>query len=328
MEIALIIFSSVSVTVCLFVMIYFLFIRKENTFHDISLGLLFLALAFRISKSIVFFIFSDIDTIGVALGFLGFTSVGPFLLLYFNISVKKVSDFTKKDILHFVYPFLGFITINLISGYDGKFYLSGLISLTIYALLVAIKFIFNKKYIELVTEWHKALFISIFGLIISFGYQQWGGSMQSYTIGTAMAGLVVYVLFFYVLKSPVLIKRIDVAKVSQEHIDRVVIAIEIDEIYREQAITLVRFSEIIKIPSYIISKITRIVYDKSFPETINSFRIKDIKEKLTDSKFADIKIESLAFDAGFNTSSAFYTAFKKETQLTPGQFKESFTLAK
>ncbi len=321
MEIALTIFSSISVATCIFLILYFLFIRKENPFHDTVLGLLFLAIAIRISKSIIYYVFSGIDTIGVALGFLGFSSIGPLFLLYFNNSIEK-NNFDSKQILHFIYPALGFITINLISGYDRNFYISALASLVLYTVYIGVKFVFNKDYAELVTIWHKALFYAIVGLIGAFTFQHSGNSMKWYTIGTAIAALVIYILFFYALKSPVLIKKANRIIVSEKQIKQVVKALEVNKSYLEPAITLVKFSETIDLPTYIISKVTKSVYNKSFPETINSFRIKDIKNKLIDPRYKNDKIENLAFDSGFKTPSAFYTAFKKETQKTPREYQK------
>ncbi|PIA80323.1 hypothetical protein BFR04_16790 [Gaetbulibacter sp. 4G1] len=321
MEIALTIFSSISVATCIFLILYFLFIRKENPFHDIILGLFFLAIALRISKSIIYYVFSGIDTIGVALGFLGFSSIGPLLLLYFKNSIMK-SGFSTKHMLHFAYPILGFILINLINGYDGKFYLSALLSMSLYTVYIGAKFLFNKNYVELITLWHKTLFYAIIALIGAFTFQHWGGSMLYYTIGTAIASLIIYILFFYALKSPVLIKKTNRIIVSEKQINQVVKALEVDKSYLEPAITLVKFSETIDLPTYIISKVTKSVYNKSFPETINSFRIKDIKDKLIDPKYKNDKIENLAFDSGFKTPSAFYSAFKKETQKTPREYQK------
>ena len=40
--------------------------------------------------------------------------------------------------------------------------------------------------------------------------------------------------------------------------------------------------------------------------------------------FANEKIENLAFDVGFNTSSAFYSAFKKETSMSPRTYQKTY----
>jgi AraC-like DNA-binding protein len=58
----------------------------------------------------------------------------------------------------------------------------------------------------------------------------------------------------------------------------------------------------------------------SFPDFISSFRIQEAKKKLLEPKPATIFAISL--DVGFNSKAAFYTAFKKHTQMTPTEFKK------
>tara|TARA_B100000809_G_scaffold261450_1_gene310378 strand:+ start:13235 stop:14374 length:1140 start_codon:yes stop_codon:yes gene_type:complete len=60
----------------------------------------------------------------------------------------------------------------------------------------------------------------------------------------------------------------------------------------------------------------------SFPDFINSFRIIEAKKKLTMPKPATIFAISL--DVGFNSKAAFYTAFKKQTEMTPTEFKKHY----
>jgi AraC-like DNA-binding protein len=58
----------------------------------------------------------------------------------------------------------------------------------------------------------------------------------------------------------------------------------------------------------------------SFPDFINGFRIEEAKKKLLESK--PDTILAISLDVGFNSKAAFYTAFKKNTQLTPTEFKK------
>jgi AraC-like DNA-binding protein len=96
---------------------------------------------------------------------------------------------------------------------------------------------------------------------------------------------------------------------------------EDDKIYFQSGITLAQFAAAIDTPNYIVSKAIKKIYNKSFPEVINSFRIKTIRDKLSQPEFINEKIEDLAFDVGFNTSSAFYNAFKKEVSMTPREYQ-------
>ncbi len=74
-----------------------------------------------------------------------------------------------------------------------------------------------------------------------------------------------------------------------------------------------------------VSKVSSIINNHSnfnFSDFINQFRIEKAKILLLEPKYNDYNIESIGFECGFNSKSAFYTAFKKFTNLTPTEFKK------
>jgi AraC-like DNA-binding protein len=66
--------------------------------------------------------------------------------------------------------------------------------------------------------------------------------------------------------------------------------------------------------------------NQNFFDFVNSYRIEEIKKQLHDPKLSHIKIEEIAFQNGFNSKSAFNTAFKKFTQTTPSQFRKEVNI--
>jgi len=66
---------------------------------------------------------------------------------------------------------------------------------------------------------------------------------------------------------------------------------------------------------------------KSFFDFVNEYRVRETKKALADSRSEQFSILGIAMDAGFNSKSAFYTAFKKYTGMTPSQFKEQINNA-
>ncbi len=94
-----------------------------------------------------------------------------------------------------------------------------------------------------------------------------------------------------------------------------------DKIHRKNSLTLRDISSELGVPTYKISKTLNKAYGKAFPELVNHFRISDIKEWLTSPSNGHLKLEALAYEAGFTTPSAFYAAFKKETGMTPKRFQ-------
>ncbi|MGB5990013.1 MAG: AraC family transcriptional regulator [Marinifilaceae bacterium] len=61
----------------------------------------------------------------------------------------------------------------------------------------------------------------------------------------------------------------------------------------------------------------------SFSEFINKYRIEEAKQLLVSDKSRELTILAIAYEVGFNSKSAFYSAFKKSTNLTPSAYKNS-----
>lgn len=316
----LFIFSSIAVTSCVFLASYFIFIKKDDKLKDYILGLLFIAIALRITKSIFYFGFEEISAGGVSLGFLGFTCIGPLALTYYSIYQSNFSQLKPVQLLHLIFPIVGAIIIMFNRDLTYNLYFLANISLVVYLGFVASQFIFNSKATKL-SKWHKALYYALVILSLIFFFQLLGGTtVNRYAIGIALSSFVMYFLFFYVLQSPTVIKKTHKA-LPKSLLQKITSALEDDNIYLQPAITLAQFSEAIDTPTYLVSKATKHLYNKSFPEVINSFRIKAITKKLSQPNYANEKIEDLAHDVGFNTTSTFYHAFKKETSMSPRAFQ-------
>ncbi|WP_139957973.1 tetratricopeptide repeat protein [Flavicella sediminum] len=61
-------------------------------------------------------------------------------------------------------------------------------------------------------------------------------------------------------------------------------------------------------------------FGKNYNEFINAYRVEEFKRKVKEPKNADLTIEGLAYESGFNSKTVFNSYFKKETGLTPKQF--------
>ncbi len=61
---------------------------------------------------------------------------------------------------------------------------------------------------------------------------------------------------------------------------------------------------------------------KNFFEFINRYRIEEAKRLLTDPADKKITVLEVLYQVGFNSKSSFNTVFKKQTGLTPSEFKK------
>lgn len=64
-------------------------------------------------------------------------------------------------------------------------------------------------------------------------------------------------------------------------------------------------------------------FGENFYEFINRYRVEASKKLLTDAKFQHLNMVGIAFEAGFNSKTAFNTAFKKTTGQTPSEFRKT-----
>lgn len=74
------------------------------------------------------------------------------------------------------------------------------------------------------------------------------------------------------------------------------------------------------IPNYQLSQVINSGMGTSFFELLSEYRIEYVKRKLKENTSG--KIIEFAYEAGFNSKSAFNTAFKKKTGMTPSDFRK------
>jgi len=72
-----------------------------------------------------------------------------------------------------------------------------------------------------------------------------------------------------------------------------------------------------------LSQIINQYEQKNFFDFVNSYRVKTVKEKMTDASLDHLSLLGIAFESGFKSKSTFNLSFKKLTGQTPTQFKKS-----
>ncbi|MBF8964110.1 helix-turn-helix domain-containing protein [Pontibacter sp. FD36] len=90
------------------------------------------------------------------------------------------------------------------------------------------------------------------------------------------------------------------------------------ECFREKTLKVQGLAKRLGIPSYKLSLALNMYHKKSFTEFLNHYRITYLKTQLEkEESLQNFTIESLAFNAGFASRSAFYKAFNKMEGLSP-----------
>ncbi|PTS96280.1 hypothetical protein DBR11_19455 [Pedobacter sp. HMWF019] len=86
-------------------------------------------------------------------------------------------------------------------------------------------------------------------------------------------------------------------------------------------ITLKSFARTMDIPAHQISSIIKNKYKKSFNQLIYTLKIEHVKQKLANiSDHKHLTLEGIGTEAGFKSRSVFFSEFKKQTGLSPGEY--------
>ncbi len=95
----------------------------------------------------------------------------------------------------------------------------------------------------------------------------------------------------------------------------------IDKSYLNPNLSLEDVSITLKISSNYLSQI---ISSKNirFNDYVNSIRIERVKLMLNDEKFSSYTITSIGLEAGFNSNASFYRAFKKQTNMSPSEYRD------
>ena len=280
-----------------------------------------LAIALRIGKSLFYFLMNDMAPVGLAFGFFGLASIGPLLWLFTNNSHGSL----WKNAWHFMIAFFGAIACYIVSPSPLETYLYQFATavLMVYLIFSTVRLFEAERGAN--KGWTIKVLIMVVGVWIAFVYQHLSNSMMDYARGAIIASIFLYWIFFQSFKTGVIPKGISITPPDQM-IGKVRDALEHQSLFKEQGMTLQRFAAQLDVPPYLVTRIVKQLYDRSFPETLNHFRVEAVKQMLLDPNMEHFKIESLAYEVGFTSPSAFYTAFKKCTGQTPTAYQRESAL--
>jgi len=102
--------------------------------------------------------------------------------------------------------------------------------------------------------------------------------------------------------------------------EKIEVAMQQDKLYLDASLSLQKLAKHIRTSPNYISQTLSEALGANFFDYINKYRINEAKQQL---KHSQDTVLAIAMNVGFNAKSSFYTAFKKETQQTPSQYRKS-----
>lgn len=106
----------------------------------------------------------------------------------------------------------------------------------------------------------------------------------------------------------------------EENSKKLLSYMENEKPYLDPTLNLTKLSSALGVCSHNISLTLNIKFQQNFFDFINSYRVNEVKRMLNDLKQNRYTIDAIGFEAGFNSKTAFYRAFKKHTQLSPLEY--------
>ncbi|NOX89083.1 MAG: helix-turn-helix transcriptional regulator [Calditrichaeota bacterium] len=338
MENLLIIFSLIGVLNSLVLIVYFFTTKKGIKIRNRLFAFLILSLTVRISKSILFFVFGNsVYDLILVVGLAGFLLAGPLMWLFTKSVADKNYRFKKIELLHFIPAALFIIIFNIFSYAELAFplrnfvYNSILLQYIIY-IIIALKRIQRFKaefaYIE-----KQMNYITLVLLLIWFAYMLNAATGYFHYLNAALiySGIVYFSLILIINKGEIInfkpVKKYEKTGLSKQ--ENLRLKTELDrlmnreQMFKDSMISLAVLAKQLRVSTNILSQVINVNYNKSFFEFLSHHRINLAKSLLSDPARKD-NISEIAFEVGYNSLSAFNTAFKKATGCTPSQYKKRF----
>jgi AraC-like DNA-binding protein len=99
-------------------------------------------------------------------------------------------------------------------------------------------------------------------------------------------------------------------------------ALEEDKVFLNPTLNIQELSRKLSLPQQEVSKVINANFHKKFRDIINEYRVEEVKKKLHSKEMAYMSILGIALECGFNSEATFYRIFKKNTGLSPKEYRQ------
>lgn len=318
---------------------YFLFFKQNKAKSDLFLGLLLLSLSIRIGKSVFYNFNPQLSKTYLQIGLSACFLIGPLLYFYVRSILQNLNySFAKYSLVLLVVIISVF---GILFPYKenpalwrGIIYYFINIQWLIFIVLsiyesrqIFKKLLNNRNQISYHETWILSVIIGVLAIWLSYTLAKYT-SYISGSLAFSFSFYISFLLLYYVKNKTLIssnnkekyINKIDenVVKEIQEQINTL---FETRKIYTNPELTLSILAKELNIRPQLLSQFINDNLNKSFTQFINEYRIDEAKRLLKES--TQFKIDAVGFESGFNSTSTFYSSFKKITGTTPSNYQKS-----
>lgn len=306
----------------------FVLVRVSDRLSNLLLSGLLVSLALRVGKSVTIFVFPDYMISLNIVGLLGMAWAGPFALLFTFSLFDGGFQLRRTHVLHFI-PALAAAAFAL-SGH-WIVYRIFTVHLFLYLVWCTVWLLRNRNELKSDDDawrWIGYVVSALYVLCLTFALQLMFYQPLVYRLIVISATAIFYGLSWWAigharLFSP-LRKQKAVIELYRDLGNRIQRMFDEDRIYIDPTLNVTKLSQLLKVPPYVVSRTVNGSFGKTFSELLTGYRLKHAEELLV-SAGDKYTVEGIAFESGFNTTTSFYTAFRKQHDMTPAQFRASVT---
>ncbi len=334
---ALFLFASLGVVNGILLSIY-LFSKRTKNIVDIYFGGLILALCIRIGKSVLVHFDRGTDKLILQIGLSACLFIGPFFYLYAKSLKNEELTLKRQDGVLLSLLTIIIIVLGVILPYrtHPEFWNDHMIKgiYLVWAVFIILglyhtRTVFSKALTspsQLNEDERYVLGIGISVIFITITYQI-ALFIKGYTY---IWGSIIFSISFYYLAFRKLVGKKDLTPktVPQSRLDN---GTELFEKVEELMISekpfinpKLKLDELalqVDMSRHLLSRVLNEEYKFGFSQYIKTHRVNEAK-RLIEIRH-ELSLEGIGFEAGFNSKSAFFDAFKKVTTLTPSAYKKS-----
>lgn len=324
--------SIIGIVNSLLLIIYSLTTSKGNKLTNNLFAFLVFTLTLRVSKSIILTYSDGIHDFLLTIGLSGFLAIGPAFYLYTKSIVTKHFRISKIDLLHLL-PAIAFtfmwVTLNFIRTNGDVwhiFYRTILLQYMIYMVLAANLILATKN--NNLKVFRDLSIIGWFLLVIWFSYTLNEVAGFPYISGAILYSLLIYFSILILINKGYLID-FSAPKYAKSGINDETssqLSAQLDKLLSDETVitdsqlSMKKLSKMLNASNHVTSQILNETTGSTFFEILANRRIQLACKLLIEEK--DIPVSQIAFGIGYNSLSAFNTAFKKKMTVTPTQYRK------
>jgi len=331
METIILIGSIIGIVNSFILITYSLLSKKGDRKSNLIFAFFILMLTLRISKSILLTFNDGLHDFLLTIGLSGFMAIGP-AFYYFNESViDSKFEFKWKQLIHllpaFVFTFM-WVFLDAIRNDANSwhiFYRTILLQYIFYLTIAVYKTNFGN--IDNINVRKQLNVISAFLMAIWFAYLLNEVSGFPYISGAILYSVLIYFSLIIIINKGYIINTttLKYQKTGLKWDENKRIYNELKQllegqaVYQDNTISLSKLAKQIHTSSHALSQVINENFKQTFFELIGHYRIEEAKRLLLSEP--QTKVSDIAFEVGYNSLSAFNSAFKKSTGLTPSKFR-------